>query len=233
MADIKNVFYINLAGRPDRRTNIETQLTQVGLIQFERFNAIKLVNGLIGCCLSHIQCLELAKQRGYDHVVIIEDDTLFLKPDVFKTQLNTFLSKNHKWDVVLFAGNNVPPYARIDDTCVAVSRCQTTTCYLVGGHYFDTLLANFREGLLKLIHEPARHIDYGLDKYWFKLQQKDNWFLITPLTVVQREDYSDIQNQRTNYMSLMVDLDKAHMFRGLAPPHPPFNMGDVIQIPRT
>ena len=220
LADIKNIFYINLESRPDRRAHIEAQLPLIGLTTFQRFNAVQTPNGLIGCCLSHIQCLELAKQRGYDHVLIVEDDMLFIDPALFKKQINAFLSRQHKWDVVLFAGNNVPPYERVDDTCVAVTRCQTTTGYLIGGHYFDTLLANFREGLGKLLREPERHIDYGLDKYWFRLQQKDNWFLITPLTVVQRDDYSDIQKRKTNYMALMMDLDKAQFFRGVHPPHP-------------
>ena len=213
ISDIKNIFYINLDTRPDRRQNIEMQLPRVGLRGFERFNAIKLPNGRIGCSMSHIKCLELAKERGYDHLLICEDDLLFLDPTLFQKQLNAFLAKQHNWDVVLFAGNNVPPYERIDDTCVAVTRCQTTTAYLVAGHYFDTLHANLKEGLQKLLREPEQHVDYALDKYWLRLQQKDNWFLITPLTVVQREDYSDIEGRRTNYMHMMTDLDKPHLFR--------------------
>lgn len=218
--DIKHVFYINLESRPDRRTHIEAQLTGVGLTSYDRFNAVKLPNGRVGCTLSHIKCLELAKERGYNHLLICEDDTLFLKPSIFQNQLNLFLQKGHPWDVVLFAGNNVPPYKRLDETCVEVSRCQTTTCYLVQGAYFDTLLDNFREGLLNLLREPARHVDYAIDKYWLKLQAKDHWCLITPLTVVQREDYSDIEQRPTNYMRMMVDLDKPHLFGGQAPHAP-------------
>jgi GR25 family glycosyltransferase involved in LPS biosynthesis len=214
---IKHVFYINLETRPDRRENIETQLPLIGLTKFERFNAIKLKDGRVGCTLSHIKCLELAKERGYSHILICEDDTYFLDPELFKKQLNTFFTNQHKWDVVIFAGNNVPPYERIDDTCIAVSHCQTTTCYLVNGHYFDTLLKNYKEGLAHLMREPAKHIDYAIDKYWLQLQKKDNWFLITPLTVVQREDYSDIEGRHTNYKHLMTDLDK----RGFYTPRTP------------
>jgi GR25 family glycosyltransferase involved in LPS biosynthesis len=227
IADVKNIFYINLEARTDRRQNIESQLPRVGFQTFERFNAIKMANtstnaGRVGCTLSHIKCLEIAKERAYNHLLICEDDVIFLDPALFQKQFNAFLAKGHKWDVVLLAGNNVPPYERIDDTCVAVTRCQTTTSYLVAGHYFDTLLENMREGLQRLLREPARHIDYAVDKYWLRLQQKDNWFLITPLTVVQREDFSDIEGKRTNYMHMMVDLDKPHLFRqGAVPPGPP------------
>ena len=213
IADIKNIFYINLETRNDRRNSIETQLTNIGLTNFERFNAIKVMDGRVGCTMSHIKCLEMAKERGYNHLLICEDDTFFLDPKLFKTQLTTFLKNGHKWDVVLFAGNNVPPYERLDETCIAVSHCQTTTCYLVNGHYFDTLLQNMREGLDKLLKEPTNPLDYAIDRYWLNLQKKDNWLLITPLTVIQREDYSDIERKRTNYSNLMLDLDKKQLMK--------------------
>ena len=128
--DIKHAFYINLASRPDRKQHVESQLKTLN-ITAERFNAIKLANGALGCSMSHLKCLEIAKANSWPHVLIIEDDIKFLNPDVFKTQLNLFLSKHKGWDVVLIGGNNVPPYTKIDDTCVKVSMCQTTTGYLV------------------------------------------------------------------------------------------------------
>jgi len=213
ITDITNVFYINLEHRTDRKEHIESELNQVGFNNVERFNAVKMKNGRVGCTLSHIKCIELAKERNYSHVVICEDDTKFTNVELFKKQLNTFLTKKHNWDVVIFAGNNVPPYEQIDETCVSVTRCQTTTCYMVNGHYYDALLENYKEGLEKLMRYPEQHISYAIDKYWFSLQLKDNWFLITPLTVIQREDYSDIEQRVTNYGYLMTDLDKKELLR--------------------
>jgi hypothetical protein len=212
MEDIKHAFYINLASRPDRKQHVESQLNTIG-IKAERFNAIKLANGALGCSMSHLKCLETAKANSWPHLLIVEDDIKFLKPDVFKTQFNLFLSKNKAWDVVLIGGNNVPPYTKIDDTCVKVSMCQTTTGYLVNAHYFDILIDNFRTGIKKLLEFPQEHIKYAIDKYWFKLQKKHNWFLIIPLTVTQREDYSDIEKRPTNYTPAMIDLDKEAYLR--------------------
>jgi GR25 family glycosyltransferase involved in LPS biosynthesis len=205
--DIKNAFYINLLSRPDRKQHVEEQLEQIG-IKAERFNAIKLKNGAVGCSMSHLKCLEIAKMKGWDHVLIVEDDILFLNPQLFIIQLNTFLSNNKNFDVLLFAGNNMPPYLKIDNSCVKVTKCQTTTGYLVKSHYYDKLINNYKEGIKKLITEPLKHVVYAIDKYWFRLQEKDKWFLITPLTVTQREDYSDIEKRRTNYTNVMIDLDK-------------------------
>ena len=212
ITDIKHAFYINLASRPDRKQHVESQLNSIG-INAERFNAIKLPNGALGCSMSHLKCLETAKENSWPHLLIIEDDIKFLNPDVFKRQLNLFLSNHKSWDVVLIGGNNIPPYIKIDDTCVKVSTCQTTTGYLVNGHYFDTLIENFRSGIKKLLEFPQQHVIYAIDKYWFQLQKRHNWFLIIPLTVTQREDYSDIEKRPTNYAPAMLDLDKEAFLR--------------------
>jgi GR25 family glycosyltransferase involved in LPS biosynthesis len=211
--DIQHAFYINLASRPDRKQHVEEQLKLIG-INAERFNAIKLPNGALGCSMSHLKCIETAKKNNWSHLLIVEDDIKFLDPELFKTQLNTFFTKHmNNWDVVIIGGNNVPPYEKIDDTCVKVSSCQTTTGYLVNGHYFDTLIDNFRTGINKLIKNPELHVQYAIDKYWFHLQKRDNWYLIIPLTVTQREDYSDIEKRPTNYTNVMTDLDKEWIFK--------------------
>jgi len=209
---IKHAFYINLETRPDRKSHVEQQLRLIG-IKAERFNAIKLKNGALGCSLSHLAILENAKKNNYEHVLIVEDDILFTKPLIFQFQFNKFLSNHNEFDVVLIAGNNLPPYEKIDETCIKVSQCQTTTGYLVQNHYFDTLIANFREGIQRLMLEPEKHHLYAIDKYWFSLQNKDNWYLVLPLTVTQREDYSDIEKKTTNYSRAMLDIDKEAFFK--------------------
>jgi CubicO group peptidase (beta-lactamase class C family) len=133
----------------------------------------------------------------------------YLNPELIKNQLNKFLSTHKSWDTILVAGNNIPPYQPIDDTCIRVFTCQTTTGYLVNGHYFDTLIENIKTGIKKLMRFPDRHILYAIDKYWFQLQKEDKWYLIIPLSVTQREDYSDIEKRATNYSHVMLDLDKS------------------------
>lgn len=211
LTDIKHCLYINLATRADRKQHVEKELGKIG-VPYERFNAIKLPNGALGCSMSHLKCLQTAKERGWSHVFICEDDIQFLDPEFFKKQLNTFL-QNHTddWDVLLVAGNNMPPYIPIDETCVQVKQCQTTTGYIVKQHYYDTLIDNFKLGIQCLMREPHKHALYAIDKYWFFLQQQDRWFLIVPLTVVQRTDYSDIEKKMVNYKRTMTDLDKHHL----------------------
>jgi glycosyl transferase family 25 len=210
--NITNIFYINLEHRTDRKKHVELELTKIGLIG-KRFNAIKMDKGAIGCSMSHLKILQEAIKNNLDHILIVEDDITFLDPQLFKTQINKFLElHNNDWDVILFAGNNMPPYDNIDETCIKVSRCQTTTGYLVNGHYIKILAQNVKMGLTNLLNRQTEGDKFAIDKYWFMLQASSNWYLITPLTVVQREDYSDIEKKVTNYKKMMQDIDKKEMF---------------------
>jgi glycosyl transferase family 25 len=211
--DITNAFYINLDHRTDRRTHVEGEMQKIGIMA-QRFNAIKMKNGAIGCSMSHLKILEEAHKNNLEHVLIVEDDITFLDPEKFKKQINKFFELHgNQWDVVLFAGNNIPPYNQVDDTCIQVAHCQTTTGYLVNGHYIQTLAANVRAGLTHLLNSPDEKINFAIDRYWFHLQANDRWFFITPPTVIQREDYSDIEHRVTNYQELMQDLDKERFFK--------------------
>lgn len=213
LADIKHSFYINLEHRVDRKHHLEAELKKIGL-QAHRFNAIKMENGAVGCSMSHLKLLQDALKNNLEHILIMEDDITFLDPELFKTQINKFFQLHgNSWDVILFAGNNMPPYETPDDTCIQVSRCQTTTGYLVNGHYIKVLANNVKMGLTNLLNNPSKANQFAIDKFWFILQNNCKWYLITPPTVVQREDYSDIEKRVTNYRELMTDLDKEAMFK--------------------
>jgi len=205
-----NTMYINLLNRTDRKEHVINELKKLGINDnVERFNAIKLENGALGCSMSHLKCLELAKQKNYEYIFICEDDIKFLNPILFLEQLDRFLSTSRSWDVILVAGNNMIPYTPIDNTCIKVSNCQTTTGYIVKREYYNKLIDNFKEGIQKQIKEPSVP-EYKIDKYWFKLQRDDNWFLIIPLSVIQREDYSDIEKKVTDFSNYMLNYNKAY-----------------------
>lgn len=205
--DIKYIFYINLESRKDRRIHFENQMLLIGLNAI-RFNAIKHNYGAIGCSLSHLMLLKYAKEHNLDHILIMEDDIMFLNPNIFINNLNNFLMNHKEFDVLLLAGNNMGHYNVIDDNCIKITKCQTTTGYLVKNHYYDKLINNFEESTNNLINNIKSVGTYAIDQYWNKLQMVDNWYLLTPLTVTQRPDYSDIEKKNTNYNSVMLDLDK-------------------------
>ena len=205
--DIQNIYYINLDRRIDRKIHIENQIKLLDW-KATRFPAILNSFGALGCSLSHLALLKYAKNNNLDHILILEDDVSFLNPSLFLNNLNQFLRTHANFDVLLLAGNNMGNYERFDDCCVKVSQCQTTTAYLVKNHYYDTLIKNYETSINLLQLYPNKYCDYALDQFWKKLQKIHNWFLLTPLSVVQRPDISDVEKRVTNYKSAMLDLDK-------------------------
>jgi glycosyl transferase family 25 len=164
-------------------------------------------NGAIGCSLSHLRILENAQRNNYEHILILEDDIVFTNPSLFIQQFNKFINTHNDADVVLFAGNNVKPATEVDETCVLVNACQTTTGYLVFRHYYEKLIENFKTGIEQLIRYPYMHVEFALDQYWKRLQT-DKWYLIIPLTVTQEVGYSDVEKRNINYHSAMLRLKK-------------------------
>lgn len=205
--DIKNCLYINLEHREDRKENILRQFEEMGM-PIQRFNAIRNVNGAIGCSLSHLKCLMTAKENNWDNVMIVEDDIFFLDKNLFLEKLDKFLKDEIDYDVLLLAGNNFPPYKKINENCIQVNNCQTTTGYIVKRHYYDTMINNIREGLKLLIKNPFHHRFYAIDVWWKILQRKDKWYLLTPIMAVQMSGYSDIEKRVINYTNVMLKYDK-------------------------
>ena len=202
-------YYINLDKRSDRNSCVVEELKKIGITSPNRFKAIELENGALGCSMSHLKCLEKAKKQNHEYVFICEDDIQFLNPQLFITQLNKFFNDSNlktKWDVLIVAGNNMLPYVPINDYCIQVMNCQTTTGYLVRQHYYDVLIDNIKRGLAFLMRNQTEHVNYAIDKYWLKLQEKDLWYLLIPITVIQLQGYSDIEKKETNYVNAMLSI---------------------------
>jgi glycosyl transferase family 25 len=216
-SDIKNAIYINLDSRTDRRSLFETQIEELrtrypsdfSFYPVSRFSAIRHENGSIGCSKSHIECIRIAKNNGWDHVLIFEDDAYLIHPEILVHQVSSFLSRfRDDWDVLLLSGNNFPPFKIEAPDCFRVANCQTTGCYLVCSRYYDTLLHNFEEGVAQLEANPENKVEFSCDIFWKRLQRADRWYLITPICVTQRPGYSDIEKQMVNYEKVMTDLVK-------------------------
>lgn len=210
---LENTHFINLEHRIDRLVHVKNELAKIG-VTGTRFNAIKTTNGAIGCSMSHLKCLEIARQAEAPFVFICEDDIQFLDAPLFMKQFEKFC-ENAKldWDVLIVSGNICPPYQPVGDFCVRLVNCQTTTGYIVQKHYYDTLINNVKEGIKLLLSNPANKREYAIDIYWKRLQPIGRWYMITPPTVVQLEGFSDVEGRTTNYKNLMTDMNKEWLFK--------------------
>ena len=69
-------FVVNLESRPDRLESIKSEMDYIGW-DYEVFNAVNR-NNYMGCTLSHLGIINIAKERGYKRVMVIEDDCGFM-----------------------------------------------------------------------------------------------------------------------------------------------------------
>ena len=192
---IEKVIYINLEKRTDRKESIEKEL----LLYFPpekiiRFNAISENPGYIGCSKSHIGAIKLAIKNNWNNCLIVEDDMIWNDFDKGYSIL-TQLIKN-KFDIILFGAT----YFSFNPKTLRLNYGRSRTAYLISQHYYKVLLKNFEEGLNELITKKI-YSSYGGDVYWRKLQEKDNWFIVSPALSIQKNDYSDIQNRNVDYKS--------------------------------
>jgi hypothetical protein len=209
---LENVYYINLEERVDRKVLVETELKKMKW-KYERFNAIKHERGILGCCLSHLAVIEMAKEKDLDYVVILEDDIQFLQPEKYNKMLIDFRnfveSNSLDYDVLLIATNildKVSGVIPINNYIYRVGASYSAAGYIVKKHYYDKIIANYKEGLRLLIENTTVSGKYEFDVYWIKLQMVDKWLVLYPRTVNQRESYSDILNCMTDYTKHMIDI---------------------------
>lgn len=98
------VFVINLDKRTDRWKTIQEKFRNYPFF-LQRFSAIQHHRGWIGCGLSHMRIVQMAKDANMPYVLLIEDDckpTQYMK---FWPQIKEYLhSHKDNWDI--FLGGN-------------------------------------------------------------------------------------------------------------------------------
>ena len=188
-------FYINLDRRADRRAEIESELANMK-IDAERFRAIEHVFPAIGCTSSHVDVLKLARERGYESVMIFEDDFMFT---VSKEDWESLINKlPSSYDVVMMSYNIILAYP-YDDTFDSVFEAQTASGYIVHSRFYDRLIDRLEEGLKLFIESPDLHWIYINDQYWKALQPCSEWYAFKTRIGVQRPGFSDLAGNFVNY----------------------------------
>lgn len=191
-SNIDHIFFINLDKRVDRLKHIENEMQKYDLIA-ERYAGIYTPeSGIIGCSLSHLNVLKLAKERGYKNVLILEDDFEFVvSKNDFEILMDRLFSSDIQYDVVMLS--------YIIQESIELPNCdflrkvlngQTASGYLVNGNYLDTLIKLYEWSTVEL-QKNNEHWLYGNDACWKSLQPNNNWFYFIKKIGKQMSDYSD------------------------------------------
>lgn len=189
---IDKIYYINLDHRTDRREEIETEFSIMGLTA-ERYSACHIPSfGCLGCSKSHIALLKDAIEKGYRNVLICEDDFMFtVSKEELENGLEKLFAVEEGFDVCMLSYLLIDKEPTNYDFLTKVKEAQTTSGYLVNKHYYETLLEAFEHGAEEL-EKTGQHWLYAVDQIWKPLQKQDTWYCFTPRFGKQREGYSDI-----------------------------------------
>lgn len=194
---IGKIFYINLDKRDDRRIEIEQELaTHDILANSERIPAIHTPNqGILGCTMSHLNAIKLAKERGYKNILILEDDFQFtISKEDFENQLETFFYSIPKYDVCMISYNIQRSEPTEHDFLLKVLEAQTASGYIIHESFYDKMIELY-EWAVPLLEQTKEHWNYANDQCWKKLQPNSKWYAIKRRCGRQRPGYSDNSEQ--------------------------------------
>jgi len=190
-----HVFYINLDKRQDRREQIESELAKYN-IKAERIQAIHTPEqGILGCTMSHLLALKMAKDRNYENVLILEDDFEFtVSKEEFETQTNRFFETQLPFDVCMISHNIQQSIPQYPEFIHKVLEAQTASGYIVNNSFYDKIIELYEE-VIPLLKQTGEHWNYANDQSWKRLQPNANWYAIVPRLGRQRAGYSDNSGQ--------------------------------------
>jgi len=178
---LKDVIVINLKERKDKRDYIKKELKSRN-IDFNFFTASKHENPKRGCLESHISVIKDALKKNIKYLLILEDDCKFINDfSIDEIPID--------WDMLYLGGTvhrilnrNIKGYARV--------QCWTTHAYIVN-------LTN--KDLVNSILE-ANNYDGEIDRYYLeKIHPIFNAYICDPMVAIQKEGFSDIENQEVSY----------------------------------
>lgn len=202
MDRIDKIFYINLEKRKDRYKEINNELRNIldedeYTDKVERFPAIYKQNGAIGCSLSHLEILKLAKLKNYNNIIIFEDDFEFLVDrDTFRSSIDKLFKlvdeTNFKFRVIMLSYNALQK-ENYNDLLDKTNNVQTASGYLVSSSIYDELIKVIEYGVNQL-EKTGEHWNYTIDQIWKKLQN-ENWYLFKNRIGKQRAGFSDLGQQ--------------------------------------
>jgi glycosyl transferase family 25 len=198
---IDKIFYINLDKRDDRKQEIEEELANYSLFEkAERIPGIFTPSlGILGCTMSHLNAIKLAKERNYRNVLILEDDFHFIiSKEEFENRLQQFFDTQIDYHVCMISFNmnqsNPTEYPFLQK----VMNAQTASGYIVHETFYDKIIELY-EWAIPLLEQTREHWNYANDQCWKILQPRSNWYAFTERCGKQRPGYSDNSGQFENH----------------------------------
>jgi GR25 family glycosyltransferase involved in LPS biosynthesis len=212
MQKIDRIFYINMDNRPDRRQTIEEEFTRLDISPdaVTRFPACSY-NGCpnSGCLLSHANVLEMAYMMGYQNVLILEDDFIFIEDkDKIHNDISEFFKMadtGFEWDVIMLTTCAAQICEFTTDIISRVTSSGNGAAYLVNRNMMMTISTLFKQNVDNLYY-TKQHWIYQNDILWKHLMPKTRWYMFNQYLGYQKGGYSDLsQDQKIAIIPQVIE----------------------------
>jgi GR25 family glycosyltransferase involved in LPS biosynthesis len=203
------IVYINMDSRTDRRSAIQQEFKRVG---FNEDNIVRFpassYNGCpnSGCLLSHANALEMAYDKDYKNVLILEDDFVFID-DVAKihADIDAFFSLNIEWDVVMFTTCAAVVSEKTNSLISRISSSGNGAGYLVNRSMMLELSMLFKAHVEDL-YTTKQHWVFQNDILWKSVMPTSQWYMFNHYLGYQKQGYSDLsQDQKIAIIPQIVN----------------------------
>lgn len=191
-------FCINLDSRPNRWKSALEEFAK-NSFNVEKISAIdgsktnlefppEIKEGAVGCSLSHLYTMKLAKQLNLKNYLVLEDDVKFV--DNFQQIFAHFIKQvPDDWDMLYLGGQHLHG-RNIEPITENVYKCEytlTTHSFAVKNTVYDLFIDKLID-----ITKPC-------DIHFADQHKKINAYVFIPHLTWQREGYSDVEQKNTNY----------------------------------
>ena len=177
-----HIFCINLLRRTDRLEHSINEFKRIG-IEVEFIEAIdakdlilpiypdqnkkRLKPGARACSLSHLKCLELALERGYNRFLILEDDCIFR--DDIQEYFGKHIREVPDWDMLSFCNNHLKHPTYVNPEVRRITEAYSAMCYAMTKEMAVIAVKNIKELYLRRAVDVVYSILHGQHNcYCFK-----------------------------------------------------------------
>lgn len=199
------IYCINLKSRPDRwaeslaefeRHNIKNvqriegvQINPSEIIRYGNMgvrpdsqNSQSRICGRIGCLLSHLKIIKIAKQHQLSNVLILEDDIQFASN--FQQLFESVISEiPNPWALLYFGGNEKGIQEQISERIRKID-------YMLMAH-----AVGIHQSMFDILIETISYCQLPVDVYYAQFQNKFPCYTVFPYLAWQRASFSDIEQR--------------------------------------
>lgn len=180
---------INLPHRTDRIIDFLDEFKYISDSSPQIVSGVLNDNPMIGIAQAHINCILIAKQREFEHVLIMEDDCVFQGKDKTLQYVNEcLLNVPNDWDILLGGVYYSKQRSEYNSHWQRVGEFCGLHFYIVNSKAYDKILE----------YDFKHHIDR-----WLNQNNRLNCFVSKKFIATQRNGLSDNTKRKEDYSNLL------------------------------